>query len=157
MAKQSKKPTKGRNEKGQFTVGNDGRGKKWSTPEALQKDIDAYFKRCDDNTKVELIMGKFREIPHPLPYSIEGLAVALDVDRMTLKNYEKRKGYEPFFAVIKKARDKVLANMVERASNYDSHASFTQFLMKNNYGFVDRQEIENTGDTIVIQRPQKPK
>ena len=155
MAKKKATPTKGRNAKGQFTVGNDGRSKKWKSPDELQKDIDTYFDRCDNNKKTELIVGKWREIPHPIPYSIEGLAVALDCDRVTLKNYERRKGYEPFFSVIKKARDKVLANMIEKGMTYDAHASFVQFLLKNNYGFVDKQEIENTGDQIIIQRPKK--
>jgi hypothetical protein len=160
MAKKAtpKKPQKGRNEKGQFTIGHDfGRHKLWKTPDELQKDIESYFDACDANTKTELVLGKWREIPHPEPYTIEGLAVHLKCDPQTLKNYQKEKGYEPFFGIIKDARNKIAHSMIKMALMYDTHASFTQFLLKNHFGFVDKQEVENTGDQIIIQRPQRPK
>jgi hypothetical protein len=152
MAKESK----GRNAKGQFTIGNSGRPKKWDSPEKLERDIESYFKKCDENTKKELYMGKIKEIPHPEPYTLEGLAVHLKCDVQTLKNYQKQKGYEPFFGIIKQARDKVAHSMVKMAMMYDCHAGFTQFLLKNHFGFADKQEIETTGETIIVNRPQKP-
>ena len=59
--------------KGWFKIGNDGRAKKWETPEDLQKDIDAYFDACDNNV-ILVKDGK----PITEPYTIEGLAIALD-------------------------------------------------------------------------------
>lgn len=146
---------KGRNAKGQFEIGNSFSQKKWTTPEALQKDVDAYFKECDNHKKVEIVNGKLMEIPAPKPYTLEKLALHLDCDSETLKNYRTKKGYEPYFGIINKARLKVVSNMAERASMFESHASFTQFLMKNHFGYADKQEVEHSGDTIKVKRATK--
>lgn len=135
--------------KGWFKIGNDGRSKKWETPEELQKDIDAYFDWCDNNpikqihnsqidpsTKKPLIYDVQR------PYTIEGLCVFLECDRLTLLNYEKREGYEPFFNTIKKAKMKIQQNKVERGLTGNAPASITIFDLKNNHGYKDKQEID---------------
>ena len=155
-ATQTKKPTKGRNAKGQFDFGNEGRGKKWESPTDLSNYINEYIDRCDSNTREEIVFGKKQDVSTPIPYTIEGLAVHLGISRQTLKNYEIRKGYEPYFAVIREYRDIVCQNLAERALMGDSNTTMTIFLAKNHFGYVDKQEIENTGDTIIITRPQKP-
>ena len=105
MAK-AKKTIKGHKPNGHFDFDNKGRGKKWETPEELQEEIDQYFQTCDQHTVEEFLFGKIQEVKKPRPYLIEGLCVSLEVGRKTLLNYEKREGYEPFFHVIKKAKQK---------------------------------------------------
>ena len=108
IPKKTTKPKSTRRANGQFGFGNEGRGKKWESPEKLQSDIDAYFKACDEHTKRELIFGKWQIMEHPKPYLIEGLCVALGINRVTLLNYEKQPGYEPYFSIIKASKEKVL-------------------------------------------------
>ncbi len=145
-----------RKSNGQFDFGNEGRGKKWKTPDELRSHIMEYINACDMNQKPELIFGKIKMVPHPIPYTIEGLAHHLGVNRKTLLNYQKRKGYEPFFHIIHEFKEYVLRSLTERALMGDTHATFTMFLLKNNYGFVDKKEIEHQANAIEVKRPQRP-
>ena len=63
--------------------------KKYTDEDILQKKIDDYFKKCDKKNK---------------PYTMTGLANALDIDRKTLFNYSKDELFSP---LIKKAKAKV--------------------------------------------------
>ena len=54
---------------------NVGRPLKYPSVEAMQKDIDKYFADCDENGK---------------PYTVSGLAYALNTSRRTLLNYEEK-------------------------------------------------------------------
>ena len=127
-----------------------GRPLKFKSPEEMQKKIDSYFLKCDENTKH--VIGKdgdIKEIPFPIPYTIEGLAVALNVDRVTLLNYAKR---DEFFSTIKAAKDKVLKNMSERSLVGDNVASVSIFMLKNNYGYRDTQHVEQ--ETTTFEKPK---
>ena len=121
-----------------------GRPLKYKTVEDLQDAIDKYFERCDSNTKTVLHQktGELITIPYPIPYTVEGLAATLEVDRRTITNYEER---SEFFPTIKKAKNKILQNLKERALLGDNVASITIFNLKNNYGYTDKQEIEHSG------------
>lgn len=129
-----------------FAIGNSGREKQWNTPEDLQKDIDKYFSECDNNTtkvydkKQQTIV----ELTMPIPYTIEGLCDVLDCDRMTLLNYEKRKGYEEFFYTIKKAKNKIQRNKIERGLTGESNPAVTIFDLKNNHNYNDKTETDVT-------------
>lgn len=159
MAK-SKKPSKKtpatRKDNGQFHFENAYRKKKWKTPEDLRADIQTYINKCNMNQKAVLQFGKVVMQPDPIPYTIEGLSLHLGVTRETLMNYQRREGYEPFFGVILEFRQYVLSNMVENALMGKSHSSFSMFMLKNNFGFEDKKEVVNSGETIVIERPQNP-
>jgi hypothetical protein len=101
-----------------------GRPMKFESPEKLQELIDAYFKNCDDNDEI---------------YTVTGLAMALDTDRQTLVNYSKR---EEYFDTIKKAKQKVENQMITRALTGAYNSAVSIFLMKNNFGYVDKTEQE---------------
>lgn len=122
-----------------FALGNSGKDKHWSSPEELQKDIDAYFYECDNN-----IVG-YDKHNHPItePYLIEGLALALDCSDTTLRNYEKRPGYEEFFRTVKKAKLKIQKQKLIRGHTGQSNATITIFDLKNNHGYVDEQKHTN--------------
>lgn len=124
-----------------------GRPLKYKTVEELEKAIHAYFKKCDSRTKPTLIKDKsgayFMDVPAPIPYTVEGLAVALGVDRTTINNYQSR---DEFFITIKEAKEKILANLVERGLDGDNVPAVTIFNLKNNYGYEDKSSHELTGD-----------
>ena len=130
-------------------VGRPKGAKKFRSVKQLQDAIDAYFERCDNN--IETIVtkeGVVVEIPKPIPYTIEGLAVALDLDRRTINNYSKD---ENFFPTIKKAKEKVLNKLTEMAVTGQAVPSISIFLLKNNYGYADKteQSIEHSGEITV--------
>lgn len=96
---------------------------KYKTQEQLQKGIDKYFAECDKEKK---------------PYTMSGLAYSLDIDRRTLINYGER---DLFFTQIKKAKQKVQAQLEENALMGKGNAVFTIFNLKNNYGWKDNVEV----------------
>lgn len=112
-----------------FAVGNSGKAKKWDSAESLQADIEKYYAQCKKEET---------------PLTIEGLAETLDCDRHTLLNYEKAKGYEEFFATIKKAKNKVARNKVERGLKGEANATMTIFDLKNNHGYKDQTQTDIT-------------
>jgi hypothetical protein len=103
-----------------------GRPLKFKTVKELQKKIDAYFKKCDNDDD---------------PYTITGLALALDCDRRTLVNYEDR---EEFFPTIKKAKLKVENYLETKSLKGDIVPVMTIFNLKNNFGWKDKTEHDLT-------------
>ena len=106
---------------------------KFNDPEALQKKIDEFFKHCDE-------VGK--------PYTISGLALWLDCGRDTLIEYESGEN----------GASKELANTLQKAKlrilNYAEDSLWTCkrtagviFNLKNNWGWKDKQEVEQTIST----------
>jgi len=129
------------------------RPKEFESVDELQNAIDEYFDFCDSNTKTIVTKeGQPIEIDSPIPYTVEGLADHLDLTRQTILNYQKREGYEEFFNAIKKAKSKILRNKVERGLMGDSNPAITIFDLKNNYGYKDRTEVEQTNITINIDK-----
>lgn len=104
-----------------------GRPKAYTEVEVMQQKIDDYFKECDKNEE---------------PYTITGLALALDLDRKSINNYAKD---SEFFPTIKKAKLKV-ENYLEKRLINDSSATGIIFNLKNNYGWSDKQEIQHSGN-----------
>lgn len=98
---------------------------KYKTKEELQKGIDNYFKECDKNKK---------------PYTMSGLALALDIDRKTLLNYSNREEFSP---LIKKAKAKVETMLEENLYRVGNNSGII-FNLKNNYGWRDQIEVQNT-------------
>lgn len=123
-----------------------GRGKplKFKSAKALQEKIDEYFDECDNRTtKVITKAGIIVDMPDPRPYTITGLALALGTNRQTLLNYEERAEY---FDAIKKAKLRV-ENYVEESLWTPKITSGVIFNLKNNFGWVDKQNVEHSGET----------
>lgn len=104
------------------------RPKLYSSVEDMQKIIDKYFEMCDKKEK---------------PYTMSGLAYALDMDRKSLLNYSKD---EQFFPTIKKAKEKVEQQLEENALMGKANSTFTIFNLKNNYGWRDTVEVKNENE-----------
>ncbi len=100
-----------------------GRPLKYKSVEEMQLIIDNYFKECDEKQK---------------PYTITGLALALDMTRLGLINYENK---DEFMNTIKKAKLKVEGYAEEQLYKGGNTAGVI-FSLKNNYNWVDKQEIK---------------
>lgn len=97
---------------------------KWQSVDILQKQIDDYFAECDSSEK---------------PYTITGLALALDTTRKTLIEYEDRPDY---VNAIKRAKTKV-ENYAEQRL-YSGSAAGPIFALKN-FDWSDKTQQELTG------------
>lgn len=108
---------------------SEGRGRpvKFKSVEELQAAIDRYFKEQDEKEK---------------PYTITGLALALDTNRQTLINYENHDNKD-YFDTIKRAKLKCENFAEEHLFVGKSGVTGAIFNLKNNYGWVDHQVIEN--------------
>ena len=89
-----------------------------------------------------------------------GLVEACDFeDRQSLINYA---GYsKEFLAIVKKAKQKV-ENYIEERLMLGHNVAGLIFNLKNNFGWVDKQEIDQTikGDislTAILSEPKQPK
>lgn len=109
---------------------NGGRPLKFETVEELEEKIDTYFN------------GTLKD-----EWTITGLALALDIDRHTLLNYERKK---KFSTSIKRAK-----TMVENAYEIELRKygrSGTIFALKN-FGWVDRSELTGKEGEKLIPIP----
>ncbi|NTV51274.1 MAG: hypothetical protein HGA69_00355 [Desulfobulbaceae bacterium] len=88
----------------------------------MQKYVDEYFQKCDDNN---------------CPYTITGLALHLGLTRKSLNNYE---GRQEFLPVIKAARERVQLSVETILLSGKAQAG-SIFWLKN-HGWADKQEIE---------------
>jgi hypothetical protein len=100
-----------------------GRPLKFASKEILQALIDAYFALCDKDN---------------VPYTITGLALALDTSRETLSNYEKK---AEFFDTVKRAKTRV-ENYAEKRLFTSTNVTGPIFALKN-FGWKDKIESES--------------
>ena len=113
-----------------------GRPLKFESVEAMQEVIDKYFAECDEKQK---------------PYTVSGLAYALNTTRRTLLDYEAKDEYSH---TIKKAKAKIERFNEELLYSKDVSTTGVIFNLKNNYNWKDKQEIEaevNSDMTIRIE------
>lgn len=103
-----------------------GRPLKFTSVEEMQAQIEAYFEECDERK---------------MPYTVSGLARALNTNRMTLHNYGKK---EEFSDVIEDAKARIEQSLEENMLLGRYNAATAIFNLKNNYGWRDQTEIKNT-------------
>ena len=120
-----------------------GRPCKFQDIEAFQLAIDNFFNECDAKGD---------------PYTITGLAMALDTSREVLMDIESQTsaGYSDQFSdSVKKAKLRC-HNYAERQAYLARNPAAAIFIMKN-YGWRDQQEINHTiGDAIIIVGKPRP-
>lgn len=110
-----------------------GRPLKFPDPEKLQQSIDAYFDHCDNWIEIG---PDGKEIRKPKPYTVSGLALWLDVETDTLRNYEKR---DEFFGTIKRAKQRIEESLETKL--HGNNVTGIIFNLKNNYGWKDRTDV----------------
>lgn len=122
-----------------------GRPFKFTNPDELDMQIEEFFNDCKENKRIP---------------TVTGLAVYLDTDRLTLLNYENcldNPAYEELdydvkvhlINSIKRAKQRVESEYEQALFNKNS-AVGAIFTLKNNYKWVDKQEIEQTNKTIEV-------
>lgn len=96
---------------------------KYKSEEELSKGIEEYFEDCKKREK---------------PYTMSGLAVWLGIDRTTLINYGKKDKYS---TLIKKAKERVQAQIEENAIDGTFNTTFAIFSLKANYKWDDGNKV----------------
>lgn len=118
----------------------EGRPPKFKTVKEMQVKIDAYFASCweedEDGNKNQKI-----------PYTITGLALALDTDRELLLDYGNK---DEFSDAIKKAKLKC-HNFAEQHLFSGKNATGAIFNLKNNWGWKDETTANLNGNNIAPQ------
>lgn len=105
-----------------------GRPAKFTDPNVMQKAIDDYFSECEKNEKPKTIMG---------------LALALDMCRDSLCEYEKN---GVFSDIIKKAKARVIQDVESRL--FTGNPAGAIFWLKNHAGYRDKAEVEHSGSAL---------
>lgn len=105
-----------------------GRPPKFKTVEEMNIAVNEYFEECRKEKR---------------PLTMTGLAIALGFEsRQSLVDYKQRD--EGFSDTIKKARNFVERDIEERMMSSSGVVAGHIFNLKNNFGWRDRQDIENT-------------
>ena len=125
-----------------------GRPRIFESVEQMQVAIDAYFKRCDETIiKKQHVTGKGVTIVEtPTPYTMAGLARALNMDRKTLNNYAHR---DEFFPAITRARDRIHEQNVTHAMVGCHDSRIAALNLAANYGYSTKHDIQGSGTLMV--------
>lgn len=107
---------------------------KYTSSKKLKRAITKYFTDCD-NTK--------------RPYTITGLALDLGfLSRESLLRYGKK---DEFYSIIKQAKLRIQRSYNEALATRRSGVAGLIFILKNNFGWKDRQEFTGAdGQPITI-------
>lgn len=146
-----------------------GRPLKFANAAELDRRIKAYFRSCDPHIitvkrlKYPTITdSKGRKhvdeygIPEVIrqkvmseqkPYTVTGLALYLGTSRQTLLDYEER---NEFSDAIKEAKLKIESFAEMNLYGSKSSVAGTIFSLANNFGWKNKVEQENTGESKVI-------
>lgn len=81
--------------------------------------------------------------------TVSGLAVALDTTRQTLLDYQERDEYAD---TIKRAKQTIQAMVEALLTNGGAHPSGVIFSLKNNWGWVDKQELDVTDKAAAAKK-----
>jgi len=123
-----------------------GRPVKYETPDDMQVKIDAYFSACDSRVKQIVTKEGVVTVRFPAPYTIQGLAVALNLTMEGLSEFQAK----PEFSVtVKTAKQRCEANKVQHMLDGDGYGPGYIFDLKNNHGWKDQQQIEHSGSVHV--------
>lgn len=126
-----------------------GRPRKYTTKEEMEKKIKKYFKSCyksvmvldkRKNQYVALKDEKGRIVREQFkPFTITGLADALDMSRQSLLNYSNK---DEFFDTISRAKRKCEMYAEERLFDKDG-ANGAKFSLSNNFeSWKDKKDVE---------------
>ena len=120
---------------------------KYKTVEEVQERIDSYFKECMEN-------GSYP--------TVTGLCYEMDINRETILRYKNLEDSEELKYIqdkevrkgishsIKKAYEYIQNGYEDKLINGKTQAIGTIFALKNNFKWVDKQEVEQTTKTINV-------
>ena len=114
----------------------------YTDPLEMERICNNYFNWCDSQTKT-IVKGKDTKILYK-PYTVSGLALALGFSATsTLIDYENKPQFAP---IVKKAKLRVQNWTEEKATNGEINPIYGMFTLKCNFGFVEKQEINFSGN-----------
>ncbi len=139
-----------------------GRPLKFATVQMLQQKVDEYFGDCDPHIAKQQMPVKKADgtqywaevevMTDQKPYTVTGLALALETSRKTLIDYESGKYDDPD---LDEEVTKQFSNTITRAKlkchGFAEQHLYTgktpagaMFSLKNNFGWVDESKVANT-------------
>jgi len=133
---------------------------KFQTVAELEQKIEEYFASCEPHVEKRLVLrlkahggeqyhAWEEAITDKEPYTIHGLARALDTTRETLRDYESGKyddrnmdveSQQSFSDTITRAKARI-AEYAEKMLYVSGASHGAQFNLKNNYGWKDESEV----------------
>jgi len=120
----------------------EGRPPMYDDPELMQTGIDEYFEKCDVGEEIEVYSQKKKEVikyTRKTPYTVPGLAYYLGfASRNALLDYAKKAEFQ---GTITRAKLKIELQRNEQALGGAVDSKFSQFDLKNNFGWRDQQDI----------------
>lgn len=115
----------------------------YKTVKEMEEKIEGYFDLCDN--RIQTIYSAKSdgviEVMNPEPYTMSGLAYYLGMSRQTLIDYTKR---DKYLDTIKDARRRVEFDLERRMNDKQSFTPGLIFNAKNNFGWKDKSEVDNT-------------
>lgn len=123
-----------------------GRPSKIKSPVLMRRWIEAYFKKCDEHTLTKVSKkGNQYVYDDPIPYSLEGVAGALDINRDTLYELEKN---PKLSGVVLWARERVSQNRIEQGLSGKQNPLLVKFLLSKNdkIHYDETQKVELSGN-----------
>lgn len=121
---------------------------KFLTPEELESRIKEYFDHCDAGEQVTELSkrGELLTYVKPIPYTVEGLALWLDVDAVTVRRYGQR---DQFCTVITRARERIFHSWIKGGLSGQYNPKIAALCLAANYGpYNIKQEINHTSSTV---------
>ena len=97
---------------------------------------------------VTKVLGIIARSSSKNPLTIAGIAVELGHHKQTL--YEWEEAHPEFGDVLKKVRETQEHQLVQNGLNSKWSTAMSIFLLKNNHGYTDKQEIDHSGDLALI-------
>jgi hypothetical protein len=125
-----------------------GRPRLYKCVEDMQKDIDNYFEDKFENVTDEL--GNTRRV-QTRPFTMSGLANALDMSRQSLLNYKNR---DEYFDTITRARRKVEEYAEERLYDRDG-VNGAKFNLVNNFDWRNKSNSEEAREERKVALAEK--
>ena len=111
--------------------------RKFENAGELKEKIDAYFSDCDSQKK---------------PYTITGLALALNTNRQTLLRYENEYEDQEIADLIRQAKARCEADVENRLLTGKGSPAGAIFWLKNNAGWKDVVDTHVSGSLDVTGR-----
>ena len=140
-----------------------GRPRKYTDPNKMQEDIDAYFIECDQRKIKHKIISKGvpTDIEYSEPYSMAGLADALGMSRETLNHYKNSDSYALwkeedtakaaiFSDIISRARHKIERYLISRGLLGMHNPNISALNLGSNYGYSTKVEQDIKAEASVI-------
>lgn len=135
-----------------------GRPPKYKTPEEMEAVINKYFEDCDRGRETVCTdkagrpltdkEGKVLTYMRPLPYTMEGLDLALDFLSREARSRYKKKSTE-FRDVITRARKKVINNLVTRGALGELNQQVVGLIIRTHGGYTDKQKVDVSGSVEI--------